>query len=68
MRLINKVTAMLEDVRKPVQNVSELTDLTLSDYKAVRSTVKSALTFKDSAQNLFSRLTNRGEDKDDLPD
>lgn len=57
---------MLEDVRKPVQNVSELTDLTLDDYKTIRTTVKTALNFKDSigkVSSIFKRFKNDDEDE-----
>ncbi len=54
---------MLEDVRKPVQNVSELTDLTLEDYKSIRTTVKTALTFKDTFSHLLKRFKKDDEDE-----
>lgn len=39
MRLIQKGTEVVEDVRKPIQNVGELSDLALEDYKNIRGII-----------------------------
>ncbi len=43
MRLLNKVTVTIEDARKPIQNIGEVSDMALNDYKEVRGFVSDSL-------------------------
>jgi len=43
MRLISKVVQILEDLRHPIKNASELTDYVLEDYMDARSLVREGI-------------------------
>ncbi len=45
--LVGSLSGMVKDARKPVQNVGELSDLALEDYKTIRRAIY-------SVKNLFS--------------
>jgi hypothetical protein len=67
MRFISKLSEVVDDIRRPVKNIAELSDLTLNDYKDARSFIKSvfdistwvkeiaAMFQSDSKKSIFSR-------------
>lgn len=54
MRLLGKVTSLMEEVRKPIQNASTLTDYALEDYNEVRGYIKSIGNIINGVSGIFS--------------
>ncbi len=67
VRLLNKVTATIEDARKPIQNIGEVSDLALDDYKHVRGFVSNSLGVFSFIKNLtsgYSKKPSKVEEED----
>ena len=69
IRFVLKVTDIAQDLRRPVQNVGELSDLALEDYKSIRGIIATIAglvskvneTIKNPLElfNKFSKFTKR---------
>jgi len=53
-RLLGKFSKIVEDARKPLKNVTEVTDLALEDYKNVRKAVYSVKNVVSSGKEMFN--------------
>ncbi len=53
MKLIGKLTQVLEDLRHPINNASELTDYALEDYVDARSVVRKGLSDLSSFKGII---------------
>lgn len=53
MRLIHKVIQILEDIRHPINNASELTDYVLEDYLDARTLVREGASSLSSVRKFL---------------
>lgn len=58
IKLILKVTDVVEDARKPVQNVGSLSDMLLEDYDRVRGVIDIIEDVGLAIKNIFSDPVN----------
>lgn len=67
VRVLNKLTSTIEDVRRPIQNIGEVTDMAVTDYKGVRGMVSNifGLTPMFKSFKKFSSLLSSRTSKDD---
>jgi hypothetical protein len=66
MRLISKLADTVQDTRRVVQNVGEVSDLAVEDYKSVRGIVKSVGNIGaafEGITKLMGRFSGRGKTK-----
>lgn len=63
IKFINKLTSTVEDARKPIQNVSEVTDMALGDYKSVRGVVSNAFGAASFFRKVSSFLPSKEEEE-----
>ena len=53
IRFILKLTDTVEDVRKPIQNIGQLSDLALEDYKSIRGVIATVAKISKGLNTLF---------------
>ncbi len=58
IKLILKVSDVVEDTRKPVQNIGNLSDMLLEDYDRVRGVIDIVEDVGIALKNLFSDPVN----------
>lgn len=56
MRLLSKVTSMVEEVRPPIRNISTLSDYLLQDYSELRGYVKSVGNIANNLSGILGSL------------
>jgi hypothetical protein len=64
IKTLNKVTDTIEDARKPIQNIGEVSEMAVDDYKGVRSLVTNVFGFTSVIKNLTSKF-NSGSSKEE---
>lgn len=66
MRLVSKLADTVQDTRRVVQNVGEVSDLAVEDYRSVRGIIKSVgnigATF-DGVTKLMNRFSGKSKSK-----
>lgn len=70
MRVIGKLADTLQDTRKVVQNVSEVSDMALDDYKSVRGIVRNIGNIGasiDGIVNIMNKFPGRGSRTKPVP-
>lgn len=63
MRLISKISSTIEELRQPIKNINELSDLSLEDYKNIRSYAYSVGSILENLSSLFSAFNLIGKIK-----
>lgn len=61
--LVGNFAGIIKDARKPVQNVGELSDLTLEDYKTIRRAIYSIKNSFGAFKVLFKVFSRRNGKK-----
>lgn len=72
IRIVLKASDIVEELKKPVQNIGELSDLTLEDYKSIRGIIRTVANLADGINgflegplkivNKFKKAQNKNED------
>lgn len=63
MRFISKLTGILDEVKRPVKNIGDLSDLTLADYVQARTFVRSAFDMSNVIKH-FSGIFQKRKPKE----
>jgi hypothetical protein len=64
IKTLNKVTETIEDARKPIQNIGEVSEMAVDDYKGVRSMVTNIFGFTSFFKNLSSKFNQSQSEED----
>ncbi len=68
IKVLNKVTSTIEDARKPIQNIGEVSDLAVKDYKGVRSLVTNIFGFTSFFKSFSSKLKSTPSEEEEEND
>jgi len=61
IKFILSCTSAVEDARKPIQNIGELSDLALEDYRSIRGIVRIASRIVEEVSGYFENPLNLGK-------
>lgn len=68
MRLLSKLTSMIEEARPPIKNIGTLSDYLLQDYSDIRRYVKSFAAVAANLSGILSALNRMASKKSSAKD